>query len=88
MAASVNATNIVSRGITRSIFRWIHLIFSIPIIGYIYSPFEKLPGYAFPTRYIFLPTMVLSGLWMWKGHVVRRLISKRPTGAAGSYSTL
>jgi hypothetical protein len=22
--------------------------------------------------------MILSGLWMWKGHVVRRLISKRP----------
>ena len=62
----------------RSIFRWIHLIFSIPILGYIYSPFEKLPGYAPPTRYVFLPLMVLSGLWMWKGHVVLRLISKRP----------
>jgi hypothetical protein len=61
----------------RSIFRWIHLIFSIPILGYIYSPFEKLPDYAPPTRYVFLPVMVLSGLWMWKGHVVRRLISKR-----------
>ena len=30
----------------RSIFRWIHIIFSIPILGYIYSPFEKLPDYA------------------------------------------
>jgi hypothetical protein len=61
----------------RSIFRWIHLIFSIPILGYIYSPFEKLPGYAPTTRFVFLPVMVLSGLWMWKGHVLRRLISKR-----------
>ena len=25
----------------RSIFRWIHLVFSIPILGYIYSPFDK-----------------------------------------------
>ena len=32
----------------RSIFRWIHIIFSIPILGYIYSPFEKLPDYAPP----------------------------------------
>jgi hypothetical protein len=61
----------------RSIVRWIHLVFSIPILGYIYSPFEKLPGYAFRTRFVFLPGMVLSGLWMWKGHVLRRLISKR-----------
>jgi len=61
----------------RSIFRWIHVVFSIPILGYIYSPFEKLPDYAGPTRYVFLPVMVLTGLWRWKGHVVRRLISKR-----------
>jgi hypothetical protein len=60
----------------RLIFRWIHLVFAIPIIGYIYSPFEKLPDYALPTRYVFVPIMVLSGLWMWKGHVVRRLLSK------------
>ena len=61
----------------RTIFRWIHIIGSIPILGYIYSPFEKLPDYAFPTRYVFFPVMVLTGLWMWKGHVVRRLISRR-----------
>jgi hypothetical protein len=61
----------------RSIFRWIHIVFSIPILGYIYSLFEKLPGYAPATRFVFLPVMVLSGLWMWKGHVVRRLFWRR-----------
>jgi hypothetical protein len=60
----------------RSIFRWIHLVFSIPILGYIYSPFEELPNYAHATRFFFVPILALSGLWMWKGHVVRRLISK------------
>ncbi len=79
MATAANAVNITNRGITRSVFRWIHLIFSIPILGYIYSPFDKLPSYAFKTRFVFVPVMVLSGLWMWKGHVVRRLIWKRPT---------
>lgn len=59
----------------RTIVRCIHLLLSIPIIGYIYSPFEVLPSYAPPTRYVFFPIMVLSGLWMWKGHVVRRLLS-------------
>jgi hypothetical protein len=62
----------------RSIWRTLHLILVIPIFGYIYSPFDQLPNYAFPTRYIFFPVMVLSGLWMWKGHVVRRLIWGRP----------
>ena len=77
MAQAATATNLVTRGLTRTIFRWIHLIFSIPILGYIYSPFDKIPLYAGPTRYVFVPVMVLSGLWMWKGHVVRRMFSKR-----------
>ena len=67
----------ISSATQRSIFRWIHIVLAIPIVGYIYSPFEKLPDYAPPTRFVFLPVMVLTGLWMWKGHVLRGLISKR-----------
>jgi thiosulfate reductase cytochrome b subunit len=63
----------------RTIARWIHIIISIPIIGYIYSPFDKLPGYARPTRFVFFPIMVLTGLWMWKGQVVRRLFARKST---------
>jgi len=63
-------------GAKRSIVRWMHIILAIPIFGYIYSPFENLPQYAAPTRYVFFPLIVLSGLWMWKGHLVRRLFSK------------
>jgi len=85
MATLVNAAAIMNqskarpRGITRVIFRWIHIVFAIPILGYIYSPFDKLPSYAFKTRFVFVPVMVLSGLWLWKGHVIRRLISKKST---------
>jgi hypothetical protein len=67
----------MSQGIKRSIFRWIHIVFSIPILGYIYSPFEEIPNYAPAVRFVFVPILVLSGLWMWKGHILRRLISKR-----------
>jgi hypothetical protein len=75
----------MNQGTIRSIFRWIHIVFAIPIIGYIYSPFDKLPDYATATRFVFVPLMVLSGLWMWKGHVVRRVLS-RPAARTGSYS--
>ena len=61
----------------RSIFRWIHIVFGIPIIGYIYSPFEDIPKYAHITRTFFVPAILLSGLWMWKGHLVRRLFARR-----------
>ena len=70
----------------RSILRLIHIVFGIPIIGYVYSPLKELPNYAPVVRYIALPVILLSGLWMWKGHLVRRLISKRSAQlvAAGS----
>ena len=67
----------ISNATQRVIVRWIHLVFSIPILGYIYSPFEEIPNYAPAVRFFFLPVMVLSGLWMWKGYVLLRLISKR-----------
>jgi uncharacterized membrane protein YkvA (DUF1232 family) len=63
---------------TRLIVRWIHIICAIPIIGYIYSPFAVIPDYAPATRFVFVPVMLLSGLWMWKGHLLRRLSSKKP----------
>ena len=71
----------------RSIFRWIHIICSIPIIGYIYSPFDLIPNYAPATRFIFLPVMLLSGLWMWKGHLVRRAILKGAAQSNGFITT-
>ncbi len=76
-ASITNRGTTMNRGLTRTIFRWIHIVFAIPILGYIYSPFDKLPDYAFKTRFIFVPIMALSGLWMWKGHVVRRLLSRK-----------
>lgn len=60
----------------RTVLRWIHLVFSIPIIGYIYSPFQELPNYAPVVRYVAVPLIFLSGLWMWKGHLLRRRLAK------------
>ena len=66
----------MSNATQRLIVRWIHIVLGIPIIGYIYSPFDQIPNYAPATGFVFVPVLVLSGLWMWKGHVVRRLFRK------------
>jgi hypothetical protein len=72
-----HGVQVIMKDVTqRVIIRWIHIICSIPIIGYIYSPFDQIPNYAPPTRFVFFPIMLLSGLWMWKGHLVRRLFTK------------
>ncbi len=67
----------ISASTTRTIFRWIHIVFAIPIVGYIYSPFSELPNYAPVVRFVAVPIIIATGLWMWKGHLLRRLFSKR-----------
>jgi predicted tellurium resistance membrane protein TerC len=67
----------ISAATQRTIFRLFHLVLAIPIIGYVYSPFEQLPDYAPVVRYVAIPVLILTGLWMWKGHLLRRLSSKR-----------
>ena len=66
----------INNATKRAILRWTHLIFAIPIIGYVYSPFKELPNYAPVVRYVAIPAIALTGLWMWKGHLLRRFISK------------
>ena len=57
----------MNQGIKRSILRWIHIVFGIPIIGYVYSPFEELPNYAPVVRFVSIPVLILSGFWMYAG---------------------
>jgi hypothetical protein len=42
----------------RSILRWIHLVFTIPILGYIYEPASEVEQYAGGARYIFVPVLM------------------------------
>ena len=59
----------ISNATKRKILRWTHLIFAIPILGYIYSPFAELPSYAAVTRFVFVPLAMLAGYWMYAGAV-------------------
>ena len=77
MVTTANAARIMKPGISRTVFRWIHIVCGIPILGYIYDSPSDTHYYAHSVRYGFLPVLLLSGLWMWKGHVVRRLFSRR-----------
>src|SRR6058998_2460928 len=57
----------ISNATKRAILRSIHLIFTIPILGYVYSPFAELPNYAPVVRFVFIPVLILSGYWMYSG---------------------
>ena len=53
----------------RSILRWFHLVLTIPLLGYIYGAPADVQQYAGAARFIFVPTLILSGYWMYAGAV-------------------
>ena len=57
----------ISNATKRSILRCIHLILSIPILGYIYGPASEVQQYAGAVRFVFVPVIILSGFWMYSG---------------------
>jgi len=56
----------------RMIIRWLHILLSIPVIGYIYGPVAQLHYAALAVRWVFFPIIVISGFWLWKGHWVKK----------------
>jgi hypothetical protein len=61
----------------RKIIRWLHIIASIPIIGLIYGPVKNIPNAVAAIQWVIFPLIVVSGLWLWKGHLVRKRFKKR-----------
>lgn len=59
-----------------SILRTVHLVFALPLLGYIYGPPAQTVQYLVYFRFVYFPVVALSGLWMWKGHLVRRFLAK------------
>jgi hypothetical protein len=67
----------MNQGTKRTILRGIHLIFALPLLGYIYGPPAETVQYLPYFRFVYVPVVILSGLLMWKGDALRRLISKK-----------
>ena len=57
----------MNQALKRSILRWIHLIATIPILGYIYGPVSEVEQYAGAVRNVFVPVIILTGYWMYSG---------------------
>jgi hypothetical protein len=82
--------SIMKEATKRTIVRWTHIVCGIPLVGYIYDSPTNTPNYAWAIREVYLPALLISGLWMWKGHVVRRFFSKSPaqTTVAANYGSI
>ena len=61
----------------RIFIRTLHLVLSIPIIGFIYGPVAHIPPAATFTRFVAVPLVVISGLWLWQKPRILRWLRRR-----------
>lgn len=62
----------------RTLIRTLHLVVSIPILGYLYGPVGYIPPAAFFVRWIAMPLVILTGLWLWLKPRIKRLLGLVP----------
>ncbi len=71
----------------RKIIRWFHILASIPILGFIYGPVAELPEAARMVRWVILPLVILSGFWLWLGHLLKKQLRKDRTRTSRLHSS-
>lgn len=59
----------------RKLIRWTHLISSGAIGTFVYSPWRNQAEFLLSMRILIIPVKTLTGLWMWKGHRIKQLLS-------------
>jgi hypothetical protein len=80
----------VTQAHVRMILRWIHIAAGIFVVGYVYK-FHADAGATRVAQTVVVPTIAVSGLWLWQqGRIVRLLrrvpaqTSQQPTRTANS----
>lgn len=67
----------MKHSVKRNVVRLLHLSVGSVIATYIYSPWGEIPAFQIATKAAIIPLTVLSGLWLWKGHVLRDFSLKK-----------
>lgn len=57
----------------RIALRWIHLLMAWPLGAFIYTPARENETFVFFMQFVFVPLLVITGLWMWQQARLRRL---------------
>ena len=61
----------------RVVLRWVHILLGLVIMCYIYSPFHELRVFQYVVKFIVIPVITFSGLWIWKFKVFNKFFGVR-----------
>ncbi|OGX37521.1 MAG: hypothetical protein A3C36_05675 [Omnitrophica WOR_2 bacterium RIFCSPHIGHO2_02_FULL_52_10] len=61
----------------RVILRGVHILLGLVVMCYIYSPFHELRAFQFGVKFVVIPVIAFSGLWIWKSKAFNRFFGIR-----------
>ena len=61
-----------SKGSLRNQLRNIHILASVALGAFIYSPWRNSASFPMIMGAVVFPILSLTGLWMWQGHRISR----------------
>lgn len=53
----------------RIILRWLHIILGGVLACYIYSPWHQYEAFQAVVKFVAVPVIIFSGIWLWKFNV-------------------
>jgi hypothetical protein len=56
----------------RKVIRWLHIIGGTLLAVYVYSPWSAIQAFDLIMKIVILPVLIASGLWLWKGMIVKK----------------
>ena len=56
----------------RVMLRWMHIVLGLVIMCYIYSPFHEYVWFQILVKFIIIPVIAVSGVWLWQFKVFNK----------------
>lgn len=58
----------------RVILRWTHIVLGVTLMCYIYSPFSANPHFQIFVKFIVVPVIAVTGVWIWKFTLFNKIL--------------
>lgn len=66
--------------------RWTHLTLGLLIAGWLYSPWIDDPQFVTAVRFLLVPFLGVTGLWMWQIHALSKPTAAPPVSSRSETS--
>ena len=58
----------------RIAIRWMHIVLGLVVMCYIYSPFHENESFQIVMKFVIIPVITITGIWIWQFRAVNKFL--------------